>query len=118
MKQSFIVHLDEFNKYLIYGLSKTNEKAICKSCILAVSDLIINLGESYTNCIEQVMNKIIGISNDQNSDKELKYISLVVFTDCSLYIREKSLKYIEDIMNVIIFGIEFCVIANSANVIY
>ena len=99
-------YLSDFFKYIENGLNNFYDKSLTKACMLSLDDIINNLSDQGVS-INNLLDKVIQISNTSEADKELKYMAIMIFTD---YIMRYDINdfYFEKIISTVLFAMEFC----------
>ena len=82
--------------------------------MLSLDDIINNLSDQGVS-INNLLDKVIQISNTSEADKELKYMAIMIFTD---YIMRYDINdfYFEKIISTVLFAMEFCCMLPSESV--
>ena len=95
-------------KYIIFGLNNYQDASTCKSCMLAIVDIINILEADSTVILKEVMTMVLNIAKAGDSDKELKRMAIIIFTDIFQYNYSAVGDYFVSIMEIIHFGVEYC----------
>ncbi len=102
----FNEYLSDYFKYIESGLNSFYDKSLAKACMLSLDDIINNFSNQGIS-INQLLDKVIQISNSPDADKELRYMAILIFTD---YIMRYDLNdfYFDKIITTVLFAMEFC----------
>ncbi|MCQ2818535.1 MAG: hypothetical protein MJ252_14800 [archaeon] len=73
--------LDNFMKFLTFGLQSLDQEAICRSSLIALGDLVGAQLPKLFNYIQQIMVLLKGIINS-NTNLQLKIHVVSVYSDC------------------------------------
>lgn len=105
------MQMDSFKAYLSFGLKQEFRNDNKLSSVYTLDDLITSLHSEFARYIEFFIPDLIQISNDPNSDKEIKLRILMVFTDSLLYCSKQTFNHIDKIMGIVNFALEYCCVA-------
>lgn len=103
-----LMQMDSFRAYLTFGLNQEFRSDNKLSSVFTLDDFITSIHSEFARYIEFFIPDLIRISNDPNSDKDIKLRILMVFTDSLLYCSKPTFNHIDSIMGIVNFALEYC----------
>jgi hypothetical protein len=111
-----LMQMDTFKDFLKFGLNQEFRNDNKLSGVFALDDFITSLQGDFARYIEFFIPDLINISNDPNSDREIKLRILMTFTDALLYCTRPTFNHIDKILGVVNFALEYCCVPSLATV--
>ena len=93
-------------KYVLYALEERNDFQLCYQTLLAVDDIIRNVGKNIVSNIPNIVSKIKNIIKDPNIPRGLKIKCFAIFSDIFMIGDKSNLGYIDDVIQLLIEGIK------------
>ena len=97
---------DNVMKYILFALEERNDFQLCYQALLAVDDIIRNVGREIISTLPNIVSKIKKIINDLNIPRGLKIKCFVIFSDIFMIGDKSNLVYIDDVIQLLIEGIK------------
>ena len=108
LQRGFITEFNNFNKYLLYGLSLTNSFDICKSSLITLSEIISSCENDFNIYVGEYIKVILNILSDNTIVRDLKPNCLYIISDLFLFCKQEVFKYFDEIMKMIGGAIQAC----------
>ena len=108
LQRGFINEMNNFNKYLLHGLSLTDSLDICRASLITLSEIIIYSEKDFCIYVGQYLKLILNILSDNTIVRELKPRCLHTIADLFIYCRQEVFKYFDDIMKMVGGALQAC----------
>lgn len=103
-----LMEMDTLKEYIKFGLTQQYRYDNKLACVYCLDDFITGLQSDFSKYIEFLIPELVVISNDPNSNKELKLRCLMVFSSSLLYCTKPTFNHFDSILLVVNFALEFC----------
>ena len=108
LQRSFIIEMNNFNSYLLHGLTLTNSFDICKSCLLCLNEIIMSTGPDFNIYVGEYLKIVLNILSDNQMSRELKPYCFFIMSSLFLSCKQEIFKYFNEIMTMVGGAFEAC----------
>ena len=95
MKSGFQKYMPEFKPYLLTALDNHEDSQVAIAAIGVVSDLCRAFEANIITFMDEIMEKLLGILQDQNVKKTVKAQVLNTFGDVALALNSQYTRYLD-----------------------